>query len=80
MFFDDGISRTSSLSNPFGRVPLVARASLSVHPCLRSHMQALIVNAGSAMTLPEAELNAFVDKLFAFSYVWSIAASVDEEG
>lgn len=32
------------------------------------------------MVLPDVELDAFVDKLFAFSYVWSIAGSVDEEG
>lgn len=42
--------------------------------------QSLIVKAESTFSLPEAELNAFVDKLFAFSYVWSIAGSVQEEG
>ena len=40
----------------------------------------MIVKAESTFALPEAELNAFVDKLFAFSYVWSVAGSVDEEG
>lgn len=42
--------------------------------------QALIVKAETSFSLPEAELNAFVDKLFAFSFVWSIAGSVQEEG
>lgn len=42
--------------------------------------QALIVKAEASFSLPEAELNAFVDKLFAFSFVWSIAGSVQEEG
>lgn len=44
------------------------------------HTQALIAKSTSAFTLPEAELNAYVDKLFAFSFVWSIAGSVQEEG
>ncbi|CAM9650272.1 unnamed protein product, partial [Laminaria digitata] len=42
--------------------------------------QSLIVNAEDSFSLPEPELNAFVDKLFAFSFVWSIAGSVQEEG
>lgn len=42
--------------------------------------QSLIVKAKESFTLPEAELNAFVDKLFAFSFVWSLAGSVREEG
>lgn len=42
--------------------------------------QSLIVKAESTFSLPEAELNAFVDKLFAFSYIWSIAGSVQEDG
>ncbi|CAN0296751.1 unnamed protein product, partial [Scytosiphon promiscuus] len=31
-------------------------------------------------SLPEAELNALVDKIFAFSYIWSIAGSVEGDG
>lgn len=38
------------------------------------------MNAEDSFVLPEPELNAFVDKLFAFSFVWSIAGSVQEEG
>ena len=55
----------------------LAPPCLFLFACLR---QSLIVNAEDSFSLPEPELNAFVDKLFAFSFVWSIAGSVQEEG
>lgn len=49
--------------------------------CVRAcDSQSLIVKAEATFSLPEAELNAFVDKVFAFSYIWSIAGSVEGDG
>lgn len=58
----------------------VGHATAPAPICIDVFIQALIVKAEANFSLPEAELNAFVDKLFAFSFVWSIAGSVQEEG
>ncbi|CAM9277540.1 unnamed protein product [Ascophyllum nodosum] len=59
----------------------VACVDIQLVTSLSFILQSLIVKAvDSTFSLPEAELNAFVDKLFVSSFVWSIAGSVQEEG
>lgn len=61
------------------RLAYVRRSIHLVHSCVRDS-QSLIVKAEATFSLPEAELNALVDKIFAFSYIWSIAGSVEGDG